>query len=46
MHVDTLDSPVERFTIRVDTADSRLVMEWGTFRWSAGISTSSMTPGT
>jgi hypothetical protein len=46
MHVDTLDSPIERFTIRVDTAGSRLVMEWGTFRWSAGISTSSMTPGT
>ena len=46
MHVDTLDSSVERFTIRVDTAGSRLVMEWGTFRWSAGISTSSVTPGT
>jgi hypothetical protein len=37
MRVDTLDSPVERFTIRVDAADSRLVMEWGTFRWSAPI---------
>jgi hypothetical protein len=46
MQVDTLDSPVERFTIRVDTASSRLVMEWGTFRWSADISTSSMTPET
>lgn len=37
MHVDTLDSAVEQFTIRVDTAGSRLVMEWGTFRWSAPI---------
>lgn len=37
MRVDTLDSPVERFTIRVDSAGSRLVMEWGTFSWSAPI---------
>lgn len=37
MDVDTLDVPVERFTIRVDSASSRLVMEWGTFRWSAPI---------
>ena len=37
MQVDTLDSPVERFTIRVDTATARLLMEWGTFRWSAPI---------
>lgn len=37
MQVDTLDAPVERFTIRVDTASSRLVLEWGTFRWSAPI---------
>jgi len=37
MQVDTLESPVEQFTIRVDTASSRLVMEWGTFRWSAPI---------
>jgi hypothetical protein len=37
MHVDTLGSPVERFTIRVDTARSLLVMEWGTFRWTAPI---------
>jgi hypothetical protein len=35
MQVDTLAAPVEQFTIRVDTADARLVMEWGTFRWSA-----------
>lgn len=37
MQVDTVASPVERFTIRVDTTASRLVMEWGTFRWSAPI---------
>ena len=37
MRVDTLGAPVERFTIRVDSARSRLVMEWGTFRWSAPI---------
>lgn len=37
MQVDTLASPVERFTIRVDTAASRLLLEWGTFRWSAPI---------
>jgi hypothetical protein len=37
MRVDTLDAPVERFTIRLDSAASRLVMEWGTFRWSAPV---------
>ena len=37
MEVDTLDAPVEAFTIRVDSAASRLVMEWGTMRWSAGV---------
>ena len=37
LQVDTLDSPVERFTIRVDTVRARLVLEWGTFRWSAPI---------
>ena len=35
MTVDTLEEPVERFTIRMDGAGSRLVLEWGTFRWSA-----------
>ena len=34
MELDTLEVPVEQFTIRLDTASSRLVMEWGTFRWS------------
>ena len=38
MVVDTLEAPVEAFTIRVDSAASRLVMEWGTFRWSATVS--------
>ena len=41
--VDTLVQNVERFTIRVDssgtpsghTSTGRLIMEWGTFRWSA-----------
>ena len=39
MQVDTT-AHVEQFTIRVDTADTghaRLVMEWGTFRWSVPI---------
>jgi hypothetical protein len=41
--VDSLPENVERFTIRIDQAPvangragaGRLVMEWGTFRWSA-----------
>ena len=37
MRVDTLPAPVERFTIAIDTTASRLVMEWGTFRWSAPV---------
>ena len=37
MAVDTLASPAEHFTIRVDPASSRLIMEWGTFRWSAPV---------
>jgi hypothetical protein len=37
LQVDTLDALVERFTIRVDTARSRLVLEWGTFHWSTPI---------
>lgn len=34
--VDSLPANVERFTIRIDPA-GRLVMEWGTFQWSAPI---------
>lgn len=37
MRVATTDTLVERFTIRVDTASASLVMEWGSFRWSAPI---------
>ena len=37
MRVETVHPPVEQFTIRVDAANSRLVMEWGSFRWSAPI---------
>lgn len=33
MQVDTLSSPVERFTIRIEP--DLLAMEWGTFRWTA-----------
>jgi len=37
MQVGVPDAQVERFTIRVDTAGESLVMEWGSFRWSAPI---------
>lgn len=37
MQVDTLAAEIEQFTIRVDPPTSRLVMEWGTFRWSVRI---------
>ena len=37
MAVDTLATPAEAFTIGVDSATSRLVMEWGTFRWSVPV---------
>jgi hypothetical protein len=37
MEVDTLAVPVEAFTIRFDSTGSRLVMEWGAFRWSAPV---------
>lgn len=40
MEVDTLEAPVEQFTIRIDTTDSRLIMEWGTLRWSAPLADS------
>lgn len=41
MEVDTLEAPVEQFTIGIDTAASRLTMEWGTLRWSASVETMS-----
>jgi len=36
MMVDSLPGNVERFTIRLEPT-GRLVMEWGTFQWSAPI---------
>lgn len=39
MRVDRPEAPVEAFTIRIDSAASRLVMEWGTFRWSVPVET-------
>ena len=46
--VDSLPQNVERFTIRVDSSGTssghattaRLIMEWGTFRWSAPLAAS------
>ncbi len=35
MEVDTVEVPVERFTIGIDSSASKLMMEWGTHRWSA-----------
>ena len=37
MLVEATTSNVEQFTIRVDDAASRLLMEWGAFRWSVPI---------
>jgi hypothetical protein len=40
MTTQTLAPPVDQFTIRIDAAGDRrgtLVMEWGTFRWTAPI---------
>jgi len=40
MSTDTPSSPVERFTISITSTDAHhgtLVMEWGTFRWTAPI---------
>lgn len=40
MVTDAISSPVEKFTISIAQADARhgtLVMEWGTFRWTAAI---------
>ena len=43
MRIDTTAQPVEQFTMRVDPAGgsdgARLVMEWGTFRWSVDMRT-------
>ena len=37
MRVESSPQPVEHFTIRADSAASRLVMEWGDFRWSVPV---------
>ena len=40
MQSDSLDTSVEKFTISIETTDAKhgtLVMEWGTFRWTAPI---------
>jgi hypothetical protein len=40
MRTDSLDTPVEMFTIAVEASDAErgtLVMEWGRFRWTAPI---------
>jgi hypothetical protein len=40
MIVDSVDPPVEQFTIAIEPSDARrgtLVMTWGTFRWTAPI---------
>jgi hypothetical protein len=40
MTVETLAEPVEEFTILVDSAARRLVMQWGRFRWSVAMTAS------
>jgi hypothetical protein len=38
MKSDSVDTPVERFTISIEPRDGRsgtLAMVWGTFRWTA-----------
>jgi hypothetical protein len=40
MQTDSTEAPVERFTISIEARDPRhgkLVMAWGTFRWTAPI---------
>jgi hypothetical protein len=40
MKSDSVDPPVERFTIAIEPSDARhgtIVMSWGTFRWTASI---------
>jgi hypothetical protein len=41
LHTETVNAPIEKFTISIVPADAKhgsLVMEWGTFKWSAPIS--------
>jgi hypothetical protein len=40
MMIDTVKTPVEKFTISIRSADARhgaLVMEWGDMHWTAPI---------
>ncbi len=40
MRTDSVDTPVERFTISIDASDAKcgsLMMAWGAFRWTAPI---------
>ena len=40
MKSDSVDTPVEKFTISIEASDARhgtLAMAWGTFRWTAPI---------
>jgi hypothetical protein len=40
MRSDSVDTPVEQFTISIEPRDARhgtLTMAWGTFRWTASI---------
>ena len=48
MRTETLSTPVEKFTISILPIDARsgtLVMEWGTFRWTAPIMVASSIAG-
>jgi hypothetical protein len=40
MKADSVDTPVEKFTISIEARDARhgtLTMAWGSFRWTAPI---------
>jgi hypothetical protein len=40
MRSESVDTPVEKFTISIEGSDARhgtLAMAWGTFRWTAPI---------
>jgi hypothetical protein len=40
MKSDSVNPPVEKFTISIEASDARhgtLMMTWGTFRWTAPI---------
>jgi hypothetical protein len=40
MKAESVDTPVDKFTISIEPSDARhgtLVMSWGTFRWTAPV---------